>query len=97
MGKLTNIKRELNPEQALLKVKSYMGKKDLELVFCRDYGDSFVLFVKSPGDSRSVVVKNAKVVNKGTGKVSEWKDSNLEGKPWTANFNYGERLWGTMR
>lgn len=97
MSKLANVKRELNPEQALSKVKTYMKKKDLELVFCRDYGDSFLLFVRSPGEGREAVAKNAKAVNKRTGEVTEWRESNLNGKPWVSNYDWGDRIWGTMR
>lgn len=97
MGKLVSIKRELNPEQALSKIKAHTKNKDLELVFCRDYGDLFLMFVRSPGESKTSVAKNAKVINKRTGQISEWRDADLEGKPWTANYDYGERIWGTMR
>lgn len=91
------VKRELTPEDALSKVKSYIGKDDLEIVFCRDYGTAFLLFTRSPGQDKSVAVKNAKVVDKKTGKVSEYAEADLEGKPWTANFEYGGNIWGTMR
>lgn len=97
MSKLVNIKRELNPEQALLKVKKVIKKNNLDLVFCRDYGDSYLLFVKSPGENKKSIAKNAKVVNKVTGRVTDWKDSNLDEKPWTANYNWGDRIWGTTR
>ena len=97
MNKLVSIKRELSPKQALLKVKEFTKRKDLELVFCRDYGDSFLLFVRAPGENKESVGRNPKAVNKRTGKVMEWKESDLAEKPWVADYSWGDRIWGTMQ
>lgn len=81
---LYNIKRILTPAEGLEKVRQYMRGK-VVCMGCRDYGSDYVYFVTAPGADPNIkqfVGGSPKVVNKRTGKVTEYEDSNLQRKKW---------------
>lgn len=93
-----NVVRSITPDQALEIVNRASGNSKGKLRFCRDYGEYYALFIQNGNESKEEVVKNCSIVNKHTGKIGKLHGSGLEGKPWTARFDYGDnKIWVTTR
>ena len=90
---MINVRRQMTPDEALAIVKRTTRQPNLTIMFCRDYGDSFVLFLRSGNESPEAVARNGKVINKETGRVSNFSDSDLNAKDWTPRYDYGGNLW----
>ena len=94
---MTLVKKQMSPDQALTILKTRMKKPNLEIAFCRDYGNSYALFVRSGNESKEEIVRNCKVVNKDTGKVTDFAASGLDNRNWKPRFDYGDKSWLTMQ
>lgn len=80
---LFSVKRTMTSDEGFEKVKKHM-KSDCVCLGCRDYGTDFMYFVGPAGSdpSKRQFVGSPLVVNKKSGRVIEYEDSNLSGKRW---------------
>ena len=84
------VKRTMTVEDAVNNVKSSIGS-DITLLFCRDYGDIYLLFYKT-SDGEEI---NETAISKNSGKVIS--PESLNGRDWIPVFNLGGESWNSMQ
>lgn len=89
-----SVSRTMTSERGFDKVKKYMNDDSAICLGCRDYGSAYMYY---PGHEGSDKVGSPLVVNKETGKVVPYAESNLSGKPWEPVLSFAGDIWAITR